>query len=535
LAVEALAKRGTAFDQVLQAIEDLGDVERRARLLPSLYRFDSAQTLLLAARWLETGDPEERAWAVYALSRNAVAEAAPWLRDLLVDTDPWVRGWAARGLGSVGEGSDLGRLQPLLEDDQEGPRVQALRAATRLISQGEAAPPADWKSQLLALAEDSRPGVRQAALAATEAWLLDPDLSALLIERWRSGSPRERQLALLALARGGDPRAADLTRRAITSLDLQIRRTGAQAAGILGEETLLALLASDDHPAVRAEVFSALLEREDAAEMQFAEAALVDSSAAVRTVALGWLAEQPVLPLTSLGAALAPTDEVDRIDLESALVGALMALAGQDGSPVEEIAVILDQLARDGSFVVRRAAVAGLGELGVEAPPVGPADLTRDLASYREIVQRTASARRLDMVTSRGVIRLRLDCPEAPLTCLSFLQLSEQGFFDDLPFHRVVPDFVIQGGDPSGGGWGGPGYNLRDEINRIRFDAGVIGMAHGGPDTAGSQFFITLSRQPHLDGAYTAFGQVESGWETLMAIEQEDRILQIREVGQGAP
>jgi peptidyl-prolyl cis-trans isomerase B (cyclophilin B) len=150
-------------------------------------------------------------------------------------------------------------------------------------------------------------------------------------------------------------------------------------------------------------------------------------------------------------------------------------------------------------------------------------------------VQRTASARRLDMVTSRGVIRLRLDCPEAPLTCLSFLQLSEQGFFDDLPFHRVVPDFVIQGGDPSGGGWGGPGYNLRDEINRIRFDAGVIGMAHGGPDTAGSQFFITLSRQPHLDGAYTAFGQVESGWETLMAIEQEDRILQIREVGQGAP
>ena len=135
------------------------------------------------------------------------------------------------------------------------------------------------------------------------------------------------------------------------------------------------------------------------------------------------------------------------------MVRALMALAGEEGSPVEEIAVVLDQLARNGSFVVRRAAIAGLGEMGVEAPLIGPADITRDLAAYREIVQRTTSARRVDMVTSRGVIRLRLECPEAPLTCLSFLQLSEQGFFDGLTFHRVVPDFVIQGGDPSGGGW----------------------------------------------------------------------------------
>ena len=82
----------------------------------------------------------------------------------------------------------------------------------------------------------------------------------------------------------------------------------------------------------------------------------------------------------------------------------------------------------------------------------------------------------------------------------------------------------------TGTGWGGPGYALRDEINRIRYEAGVLGMAHSGPDTAGSQFFITLSRQPHLDGEYTAFGTVESGWEALRAIEQGDAILHLREV-----
>ena len=137
--------------------------------------------------------------------------------------------------------------------------------------------------------------------------------------------------------------------------------------------------------------------------------------------------------------------------------------------------------------------------------------------------------------TNMGVFVVEMTEDLSPNTSGNFMDLANAGFYDGVIFHRIIEGFVIQGGDPSGGGWGGPGYNLRDEINRIRFDAGVIGMAHGGPDTAGSQFFITLSRQPHLDGGYTAFGRVESGWETLMAIEQEDRILQIREVGQGAP
>jgi cyclophilin family peptidyl-prolyl cis-trans isomerase len=148
---------------------------------------------------------------------------------------------------------------------------------------------------------------------------------------------------------------------------------------------------------------------------------------------------------------------------------------------------------------------------------------------YREIVQRTLRPRTVEIRTSRGPIRARLACREAPLTCLNFLQLSAQGFFDGLTFHRVVPDFVVQGGDPRGDGWGGPGYALRDEIGRLRYERGTLGMAHAGPDTAGSQFFITLSPQPHLDGGYTAFGTVEAGWEALDAVVQGDRIETVAE------
>src|SRR2546430_11021500 len=93
--------------------------------------------------------------------------------------------------------------------------------------------------------------------------------------------------------------------------------------------------------------------------------------------------------------------------------------------------------------------------------------------------------------------------------------------------HRVVPNFVVQDGDPRGDGWGGPGFVLRDEMNPVRYDVGTMGMALSGPDTGGSQFFITHSPQPHLDGGYTVFGRLVSGFTVLSAIAQGDRIRSI--------
>jgi cyclophilin family peptidyl-prolyl cis-trans isomerase len=130
--------------------------------------------------------------------------------------------------------------------------------------------------------------------------------------------------------------------------------------------------------------------------------------------------------------------------------------------------------------------------------------------------------------TERGVVDLELFAPDAPLTVYNFITLARRGYFDGQAFHRVVPNFVVQGGDPRGDGNGGPGYAIRDELNRWRYLRGTLGMALSGPNTGGSQFFVTHSPQPHLDGGYTVFGRMTAGGSVLDRIVQGDRIVRIR-------
>ena len=133
---------------------------------------------------------------------------------------------------------------------------------------------------------------------------------------------------------------------------------------------------------------------------------------------------------------------------------------------------------------------------------------------------------RLALETERGRIVVELDPAEAPLTVQTVLQLAQEGRYDGVPFHRVVPDFVVQAGDVErGDGYGGPGFVIRSEFTRLPFERGTIGMASAGKDTEGSQFFIVHSAQPHLDGRYTAFGRVVQGMEVVDAILEGDRVL----------
>ncbi len=130
--------------------------------------------------------------------------------------------------------------------------------------------------------------------------------------------------------------------------------------------------------------------------------------------------------------------------------------------------------------------------------------------------------------TERGDITVELYKNIAPFTVLNFLKLArERGFYRGKVFHRVVPNFVIQGGDPRGDGWGGPGHTIRSEFSPFTFDTGIIGMASAGKDTEGSQFFITQSPQPHLDGRYTVFGRVTSGLDVVNRIQIDDHIYDV--------
>jgi len=130
--------------------------------------------------------------------------------------------------------------------------------------------------------------------------------------------------------------------------------------------------------------------------------------------------------------------------------------------------------------------------------------------------------------TAYGTIEIELDVVNAPLTTANFIELARAGFFNGMAIHRVVPNFVVQAGDQRGDGNGGPGYAIRDELNTTPYVRGTVGMALSGPDTGGSQFFITVSPQPHLDDKYTAFGHVVAGGEWLDRITQGDTIARVR-------
>ncbi len=133
------------------------------------------------------------------------------------------------------------------------------------------------------------------------------------------------------------------------------------------------------------------------------------------------------------------------------------------------------------------------------------------------------------IATDRGDIVIELDASAAPQTVNNFVTLARDGFYDGVTFHRVIANFMIQGGDPTGTGRGGPGYQFADEFagNPLRHERGVISMANAGPGTNGSQFFITHAPQPHLDGRHTVFGRVTSGMEVVDAIRQGDAMTSV--------
>ena len=155
-------------------------------------------------------------------------------------------------------------------------------------------------------------------------------------------------------------------------------------------------------------------------------------------------------------------------------------------------------------------------ELQWDAPP----ELEIDVSRYYSV----------SIETNRGVIELELYPQHAPLTVNNFVFLAGQGFYDGVLFHRVIANFMIQGGDPTGTGSGGPGYRFADECenNPLKHERCVISMANAGPNTNGSQFFITHLPTPHLDGKHTVFGKVTGGEEIVDAIQQGDTMIGVK-------
>lgn len=539
-----------------------GDLHARAAYALARDPLPAAAPLL--RRLLSDPASQVRAWAARGL--GLVGSGADDLAALLplLDEPPGGRAGGPAGR-RAGVGSQGGQEGPA--GSAGGPVIEALRAGRALVLAGKAAPAAQWRPRLLQVLGDPRPGVRAAAVEAAGLWLPDRELGEALAARAAGGQGalapvppvpvRERGLAVVALATGTHPRARELAAAAAGDAEADLRAHSAEAAGLLSDAELLSRLASDPSPVVREAALTARLafalppaaaaarqgqraepERQPAGRAAagtepaaaIAAGALADADEGVRAVVLDWLAEHPLLPLKALSDAVAAALRDSSVEAGLAAIKALAARG--EAQPLERGAAVavLENLAGDLPYVLRREAGRRLARLGRPVPALGPADNGKAPETYRDIITRTRRPRLVEIRTARGALRVRLACSQAPLTCLNFLALAGQGFFTGSSFHRVVPDFVIQGGDPRGDGYGGPGYTIRDEINRLRYARGVVGMALAGPDTGGSQFFITLSPQPHLDGGFTAFGEVVAGGEALDSIVAGERIESVVEL-----
>ena len=213
-------------------------------------------------------------------------------------------------------------------------------------------------------------------------------------------------------------------------------------------------------------------------------------------------------------------------DLNDAALAILDALAKQKTKEANEaIKTALDS----SDHPIRRRAVALLKANGVGdfSNRIGTVKTRNTDADYRRAIARIGKQVTATVVTSKGSFVIEFLPEDAPLTLDNFVQLARKGYFNGITFHRVVPNFVIQGGDPRGDGNGGPGYSIRCEINEVPYERAAVGMALSGKDTGGSQWFVTHARQPHLDGGYTVFGRVIRGMDVVDRIARGDTIRRV--------
>ncbi|HTK81771.1 MAG TPA: peptidylprolyl isomerase [Bacteroidota bacterium] len=229
-----------------------------------------------------------------------------------------------------------------------------------------------------------------------------------------------------------------------------------------------------------------------------------------------------VEPLLAKLSTLRLPDDIEAMQEIAATLGKIKDVRAVGG---------LQQLVRSSDYSVALAAAAALKAI------TGNEYKTQMLNSYEpsytdfdfKYLEALPPIIHVKIETIHGDIMCDFYKDDAPFTIMSMLKLaSQRGFYRGLPFHRVVPNFVIQGGDPRGDGSGGPGYSLRSEFSERRYEAGTIGIASAGKDTEGSQFFITQSPQPHLDGRYTIIGKVTSGMNVVDKILVDDHIYDIK-------
>jgi cyclophilin family peptidyl-prolyl cis-trans isomerase/HEAT repeat protein len=532
----ARGRRSTVGIAVLRALGELGGTDVRDALLGALAR--------------KLPDPEVREAAALALGvagqrgfdAIGAAQLAPLLPMVLVASEParWAALWACKRM-PLGDDARAA-LAPLLATAATSPvpdeavlaiaACGAVREPACAAAITTAAASSSPRTRVAAMRASAKFGPELGGLAITALSDADPDVAAEAIAAlppteaaWTALIARPLSAAAVSAAgkHAAIPERADAVAawlvEAWRSGDSHARAAAIEAAGALPQDLAATALAAmtASTPAERLALAAAWAPREDGTATLIA--LLADPDSPVAQVAAKALGARPGPDVTAaLVRAFASPDREVRLAVAKGLFG-------REDAPIDTVRAALadpEPLVRDATADALRARAGRSGG----APPDGyhprSEPLLVDAAwGAADVVSATVE-------TSRGRFVIALDPIEAPGTVANFAKLADLGYFDGQTFHRFVADFVIQGGDPRGDGWGGPGYAIRCEPSPRRYLRGTVGMALSGRDTGGSQWFVTLSRQPHLEGHYTAFGVVTDGMGVVEALRAGDRIVSVR-------
>lgn len=515
---------------LIGALPSAASTDLREALLRSLWRYSNAASEAALLPYAADSEARVRAAALYALSRKPQPGSLRVLASALGDEGDTAAA-AARGLGVLARPESVEPLAAAL-DKRTPVVINALLALGAILDKAPGPGLSqERRARVLVLAGDANPNVAVAAIALLRHFAAtDREASRRLWSLALSGEGRRRHVALLSLTTALQGGAAAALESAAASPDPFLRATAAEAAGALPAAEARAWherLSSDREVAVRVANLSSLKTAEAVrANRAVVNSALTDADSGVRSAAVDAVAlleDAALLPLLAEAVEKASADASP--DVASSVIGACEKLAKERGA-----ASLVESIYRGGkplpARLARRALVASFGRSRADLP--APEYVTgRTRADYAALAERARQPWQARVETAAGSFTMRLEGSVAPLTVMNFVTLAEKHYFDGVRIHRVVPNFVLQDGDPTGTGNGGPGYEIRDEINPLDYRRGAVGMALSGPDTGGSQWFVTHSPQPHLDGLYTVFGQVTEGQSALERIGQGERIVRV--------
>lgn len=495
----------------------------------------------LVSRFLDYSDPEIVATALNTMARLRLKDNNEGVRKLLNHSDPIVRANAARVIGAAEHKEAFDAvLDRAVSDSDVRVRASAIRALASLKDSRAAAPLMKRGYELLD-SERKNPAARNESLeiATTLGRVLPNSMNGDAIDFLRAmrdrakGEAVEVESAFARIAPGiylTNPSTDNvlvvgsswrqISRRAQGLAAIPEVISGA-APGSAGDEVLkaaqkelAAMLDRRTTPTLAIpDVLQAHHSYKNADSSVYARRFLQANDVIVRATAAEILGAVASDANTRALAGALPRALSDR-DLNDAALAILDALGKQKNAAANEA---IKSALNSSDHLIRRRAVALLKANGVGdfSSRIGLVKTRYMAADYRRAIARIGRKTTATVVTSQGSFTIEFLPEDAPLTVDNFVQLARQGFFNGQTVPRVVPNFVVQAGDPRGDQNGGPGYQIRCEINETPYERAAVGMALSGKDTGGSQWFVTHSPQPHLDGGYTVFGRVTRGMEVV--------------------